>query len=129
MNGEAIASQTIIAAGKSSDLPEQGRLILDIGKRTIGLFRIDGDVFAYDNVCPHQGGPVCQGRIMPKVLENIDENHKAHGMRYDRNEMHIVCPWHGAEFIIKTGRHATIPEMSLAPIEVEETEGTIYVYV
>jgi nitrite reductase/ring-hydroxylating ferredoxin subunit len=78
-------------------------------------------------VCPHQGGPVCQGKIMPKVRENIDADHQAHGMVYDRSEMHIVCPWHGAEFIITTGRHATAADIGLAAVDVQEQKGVIYV--
>jgi nitrite reductase/ring-hydroxylating ferredoxin subunit len=48
-------------------------------------------------------------------------------MVYDRSEMHIVCPWHGAEYIISTGRHPSAPDMSLTPVEVSEREGSIYV--
>jgi nitrite reductase/ring-hydroxylating ferredoxin subunit len=95
--------------------------------QTIGIFRVDGRLHAYLNLCPHQGGPVCQGKIMPKVRENIDTNRVAHGMVYDRSEMHIVCPWHGAEYIISTGRHPSAPDMSLTPVEVSEREGRIYV--
>jgi len=86
-------------------------------------------LYAYDNVCPHQGGPVCQGKIMPKVRENIDANNQAHGMTYDRAEMHIVCAWHGSEFLIKTGGHATATEigLTLTAVDVQEQNGVIYV--
>ena len=121
------ATRELIAVGESGDVGELGRLVVDVGDQTIGIFRIDGRLHAYLNLCPHQGGPVCQGKIMPKVRENIDANRVAHGMVYDRSEMHIVCPWHGAEYIISTGRHPSAPDMSLTPVEVSEREGRIYV--
>jgi nitrite reductase/ring-hydroxylating ferredoxin subunit len=121
------ATQELIAVGESGDVGELGRLVVDVGDQTIGIFRVDGRLHAYLNLCPHQGGPVCQGKIMPKVRENIDANRMAHGMVYDRSEMHIVCPWHGAEYIISTGRHPSAPDMSLTPVEVSEREGRIYV--
>lgn len=127
MNDINEAGERPVDVGRSSDVPEKGRLVVDLGERTIGIFRIQGRLYAYDNVCAHQGGPVCQGRIMPKVLENIAGDQTAHGMRYDRSEMHIVCPWHGAEYVIETGRHATIPHIKLTAVDVEEREGVIYV--
>jgi nitrite reductase/ring-hydroxylating ferredoxin subunit len=127
MNQETLDKTELIPAGKSADVPELGRLVVDVGQRTIGIFRVDGKLYAYDNVCPHQGGPVCQGKIMPKVRENIDANHQAHGMTYDRAEMHIVCPWHGSEFLIKTGGHATAADIGLTAVGVQEQIGVIYV--
>ena len=121
------ATQELIAVGESGDVGELGRLVVDVGDQTIGIFRVDGRLHAYLNLCPHQGGPVCQGKIMPKVRENIDADHQAHGMVYDRSEMHIVCPWHGAEFIITTGRHATAADIGLAAVDVQEQKGVIYV--
>lgn len=112
---------------KSSDLPENGRLLIDTGGRTIGIFRIKGELYAYDSVCPHQGGPVCQGRVMPKVRERISDDRTAHGMYFDESEMHIVCPWHGAEFVIETGLHATVAELRLSSIKVHEEGGEINV--
>jgi nitrite reductase/ring-hydroxylating ferredoxin subunit len=120
---------TLIDVGASADITELGRLIVDVGDRTIGIFRVDGVLHGYENECPHQGGPICQGKIMPKVLENIGPDGKAHGMAYDRSEMHIVCPWHGAEFVITTGQHATVSGLELNEVEVNEEGGRIYVLV
>ncbi|WP_392425965.1 Rieske (2Fe-2S) protein [Barrientosiimonas humi] len=117
-----------VDVGVSSDVPELGRLVVDVDDRTIGIFRVEGRLYAYDNVCPHQGGPVCQGRIMPKVRERI-EDHLAKGMEYDRSEMHLVCPWHGAEFVITTGQHASTAAVALSPVEVTEEGGHIRVHV
>ncbi|ATY13006.1 Rieske (2Fe-2S) protein [Amycolatopsis sp. AA4] len=116
-----------VVVASSTDIEERGRLIVDIGTTTIGIFRLDGELYAYHNVCPHQGGPACQGRIVPRVRERIDPDGTAHGMYFDESEMHVVCPWHGSEFVIKTGEHAALPNFSLAAVPVYEDEGTVYV--
>src|SRR5580704_19741734 len=84
-SGAPLVNEALMPVGKSADVPELGRLVVDVGQRTIGIFRVNGKLYAYDNVCPHQGGPVCQGKMMPKVRENIDADHQAHGMVYDRS--------------------------------------------
>jgi len=33
-----------------------------VNKREIALFNIDGAYFAIHNLCPHEGGPLCEGR-------------------------------------------------------------------
>ena len=127
MNEKTLVDEALIPVAKSTDVPELGRLVIDLDQRTIGIFRVNCKLYAYDNVCPHQGGPVCQGKIMPKVRESIEANHEAHGMVYDRSEMHIICPWHGAEYIITTGRHATVADIGLSAVDVQEQEGMVYV--
>ncbi|MEU7144625.1 Rieske 2Fe-2S domain-containing protein [Nocardia sp. NPDC046473] len=123
----AIAVPAPVVVADSGDVAERGRLIVDIGDDTIGIFRIDGRLYAYHNVCPHQGGPACQGRIIPKVREVLDDQKRARGMRFDESEMHVVCPWHGSEFVITTGEHATKPNFRLSAVEVTETGGKIHV--
>ena len=80
-------------AGTSDGIPEQGRLVVDIGDTTIGIFRVGGKLFAYENSCPHMGGPVCQGLIIPAVRELINDKQVSTGYAFDESEMRIVCPW------------------------------------
>jgi nitrite reductase/ring-hydroxylating ferredoxin subunit len=49
-------------------VPERGRLVVDCGGTSIGIFRLDGVLHAYENLCPHAGGPVCQGLMIPPGL-------------------------------------------------------------
>ena len=41
--------------------------IVTVAGREIGVFNVDGEYFALANRCPHEGGPLCQGRIVPLV--------------------------------------------------------------
>lgn len=120
-------TKVALLVGGADSVPDGGRLIIDVDDCTVGIFRVANKLYAYENVCPHQGGPACQGRIVPRVRENIDEQQHAHGMLFDEGELHVVCPWHGAEHVITTGRHVTVPEMSLRSIDIEERDGLIYV--
>lgn len=115
-----------LAAG-STDIPENGRLVVDIGDATVGIFRVGGRLFAYENSCPHMGGPVCQGLIIPAVRELIDERQVSRGYAFDESEMRIVCPWHGYEFAIETGSHPAKPSIRLKRVPVSEEGGQVHV--
>jgi nitrite reductase/ring-hydroxylating ferredoxin subunit len=114
-------------AGPSGSIPEHGRLVVDIGDRTIGIFRVGGRLHAYENTCPHMGGPVCQGLIIPAVREVLNEKQVSTGYRFDESEMRIVCPWHGYEFSIETGSHPAKESIRLKRVTVEEEGGEVYV--
>ncbi len=88
------------------EIADKAKLVIEVGDIQIGVFRLGDEFFAWKNVCPHQGGPVCQGRIYNKVLEKLDSELKSRGRDYDENVAHIVCPWHGLEFDIRTGEYA-----------------------
>jgi nitrite reductase/ring-hydroxylating ferredoxin subunit len=113
----------------SDEVTEGGRLIIDIGDITIGIFRFKNALYAYENICPHQGGPVCQGRLVPRVVELLDDGKRTVGAAFDEDDPHIVCPWHGAEYSVTTGAHPAQPQFTLRPVPVAEEGGGVYVTV
>lgn len=115
------------AIGSSADIPEGGRLVVDAGDKTVGVFRVDGRLYAYENTCPHQSGPVCQGLIIPAVTEVLNDQRATTGYAFDESDLRIVCPWHGFEFSIKTGCHPASARIRLTRVNVEEHDGTVYV--
>ncbi|NDK23976.1 Rieske (2Fe-2S) protein [Streptomyces sp. TR1341] len=122
------ADGTPLRVARSEDVPERGRLILDVGGRSFALFRVGGRLYAYDNVCPHQGGPVCQGLITPRVTEPVEVDGTTRGLAFDESALHLVCPWHGFEFDLTTGRHPGRPQIGLRSLRVEERKGHIHVH-
>ena len=114
-------------AGPSGSIPDNGRLVVDIGDRTIGIFRVAGKLHAYENTCPHMGGPVCQGLVIPAVREVLNDKQVSTGYRFDESEMRIVCPWHGYEFSIETGSHPAKESIRLKRVPVDEEGGEVYV--
>jgi nitrite reductase/ring-hydroxylating ferredoxin subunit len=119
--------------GAGDDVPERGRLVVaidaDRGRVTVGVFRFRGRLFAYENVCAHQGGPACQGRIVSRVRERLDAQQRSLGTVFDEDTMHIVCPWHGFEYDVTTGRHPGRPDYALRPVTVDEEDGRVRVTV
>ncbi len=74
--------------GKKEDFREGlGKLVRIKGKE-IAVFRIKDEFYAIDNECSHEGGPLCEGEV---------EDHK------------VICPWHGAEFDLKSGKVLRLP--------------------
>lgn len=116
----------------SDEVPERGRLVVEITTTrpvTVGIFRFAGRLYAWENVCAHQGGPACQGRIVSRVRERLDPEQRSLGLRFDDGTMHVVCPWHGYEYDVTTGRHPGVPGASLRSFPVVEEEGRIRVTV
>ena len=114
---------------KASDLDEGDRRIVPNGNSEIGVFRVKGALYAYQNLCGHQGGPACEGLLMAKVEEVIAEDKTYQGMRFNHDEMHIVCPWHGWEYDLATGEMVADRKYKLKSYEVVEKGDDIYVLV
>src|SRR3984957_20563785 len=56
----------------------------------IGVFNCDGTVYAIEDRCSHDDGPLVEGIL-------------------DQAACTIECPRHGSLFDLKTGRHKTLP--------------------
>jgi nitrite reductase (NADH) small subunit len=72
-------------------------------KRTIGLYRFRGRYYAYENICEHQGGPVCEGEVMGKVECRVSASGRRLGDYTSSEKVALVCPWHGVEYDLETG--------------------------
>jgi nitrite reductase/ring-hydroxylating ferredoxin subunit len=114
---------------KSAELGEGTRKLVPNGADQIGVIRAGGTLHAFRNVCPHQGGPVCEGLVVHKVEEVIGSDKTYQGMRFNDKELHIVCPWHGWEFDIATGRCAGDGKHALIRYKVIERDNSIYVVI
>lgn len=116
-----------ILVGKTAEFKEGGKKIVPNGQSEIGVYFVHGNWYAYQNLCPHQGGPACEGLLMAKVEEVIAEDKTYQGMRFNHDEMHIVCPWHGWEFKIDDGVSAADKKWKLRKYEVEVRGDDVYV--
>jgi 3-phenylpropionate/trans-cinnamate dioxygenase ferredoxin component len=66
------------------------------------LCNVDGDIYAVEDVCTHDGGPLDQGQL--------------EGCR-------IMCPRHGAIFDVATGAALTLPAVVPLPTYDVRVEG------
>lgn len=115
--------------GSLSDFDDRSVRVLDIAGREIGLARQGGEVRAYENSCLHQGGPVCDGRVVGKVETILAADKTTRGERFSDTEIHIVCPWHGYEYDLLTGRCAADAELRLRSFPVSVVGGEVYVHI
>lgn len=74
--------------------------IIDINDMMLAIFNIDGEFFAIENVCTHDGSPL--------VMEELDPVFQIQGSE-------ITCPHHGAVFCIKTGAALSPPAYEATP--------------
>ena len=113
--------------GRLDEFGEGSRRVISCDGTEVGVFKVDGEIVAWHNQCAHLQGPVCQGRIYSRVEEPLDHNGHTRMLQYNDKEKHIVCPWHGWEFNLKTGRHPTNSKAGLRKAKLEVTDGQVYV--
>lgn len=91
----------------ASELPNGQRLFVDVGDRPIVIFNIAGQFFAIGDVCTHDDGPLGDG---------------------DLEGFNVVCPRHGGEFDVRTGKVMQMPAVVDIPAyPVQIREGQIFV--
>jgi nitrite reductase/ring-hydroxylating ferredoxin subunit len=82
INEPVSAGGDFVAVARLTDVDETRPAIVRVGEYEVALFLVDGDVRAYENACPHQGGPIGEGQIEGTT---------------------VTCPWHAWTFDLHTG--------------------------
>jgi nitrite reductase (NADH) small subunit len=115
--------------GPASEFADPGRKIIAFENFEVGVFKLGGEFYAYLNHCPHMGGPACQGMMIPRVEEVIAPDRTSNGFAFSKTQLNVVCPWHGFEFDIRTGRHAGGSKARLRTMKVRVEGGEVIVMV
>jgi len=114
-----MAKHVVAAVG---EIPPGGRKVVVVERREIGVFNVDGELFALRHRCPHQGGPLCEGHLLRGV-----ESSGPGDYRYGPDLL-VACPWHGWEFDLRTGRSWFDPARTrVRPYPVELAPGAALV--
>ena len=116
-----------IFVAKINKFPDGERRIVSHAGGEIGVFHWQGQFYAYENLCVHQGGPACEGLIMHKVEDVVGADRTWQGQKFSDHEIHFVCPWHGYEYDLKTGKCAADHGLRLKRFEVARRGEDIYV--
>jgi len=116
-----------VMIGKAAAFTNPGRKVVEVEGVAVGVFCRDGRFTAFENVCPHMGGPVCQGKIIARVQELIGEDKTSLGLAFSKDQINIACPWHGYEFDIASGRHQGNPRLRLRPVPIEIVDGDLLI--
>lgn len=77
-----------IAVGPAAEIPAGDYATVEVDGSFVAVFNVDGEYFAIDDVCTHDGGGLTGGAV---------EDHQ------------VICPRHGARFCLRTGVALTPP--------------------
>jgi 3-phenylpropionate/trans-cinnamate dioxygenase ferredoxin subunit len=78
------------------ELPPGSVKIVVTGSLAIGVYNCGGELFALEDRCSHDDGPLCEGE-------------------WDTEECTVICPRHGSNFDLRTGRPLSLP--AYEPVE------------
>ncbi len=92
-----VGARASVTAGKP--------LIVRQGRYEVAIFEVAGALYAYENACPHQGGPIGEGWVEGTV---------------------VTCPWHAWRFELTTGAMTLGNFACLRRFAVREADGAIY---
>jgi 3-phenylpropionate/trans-cinnamate dioxygenase ferredoxin subunit len=112
--------------GGSSDFAVARMQFADLDGRDVGIIRLrSGELRAIMNRCPHKGAPICKG-----MVGGVWESSGPGDITHDQSREVLVCPWHGFEFDLKTGKEVFWNRpASLRMYSIEELDGEVFVLV
>jgi 3-phenylpropionate/trans-cinnamate dioxygenase ferredoxin component len=90
----------LVRVSSLADAPHEGEVgVFEVEGRSLCVANVAGELFAIDNICTHDGGPLGEGSLWQGQVE---------------------CPRHGARFDLKTGRPVTLP--AVTPVKTYEVQ-------
>ncbi len=72
------------------ELPDGSMRLVAANGEVVGLYRCGGELYAIEDRCSHDDGPLCEGE-------------------WDVGACEVVCPRHGSRFDLRTGTALTLP--------------------
>ena len=72
------------------ELPPGRMKLVPVGVITVGVYNCGGELYAIEDRCSHDDGPLCEGD-------------------WEADSCSVVCPRHGSNFDLATGRPLTLP--------------------
>jgi 3-phenylpropionate/trans-cinnamate dioxygenase ferredoxin subunit len=79
----------LVKVATVDEVPLNGSKLVEVDNVRIALFNLNGEFYAIEDVCTHDGGPLVEGEIV--------------------NGHEVRCPRHGARFDIRTGAALSFP--------------------
>jgi len=72
----------LVKVAHTKDLTPGKAAAVELEGNRIAVFNVEGVFYAIDDTCPHAGGPLSEGTV---------------------KDCKVTCPWHEADFDLKTG--------------------------
>jgi 3-phenylpropionate/trans-cinnamate dioxygenase ferredoxin subunit len=98
------ATNTIVEVCAADELAAGEARIVEVAGRKIGVFNAGGELFAIEDRCSHDDGPLAEGPFDPEART-------------------VECPRHGSLFDLTSGRPKTLPAympVDTFPVHVED---------
>jgi 3-phenylpropionate/trans-cinnamate dioxygenase ferredoxin component len=91
-----------IKVATSDDVGEGEMYAIEVDGEPVCLTRVEGQIYAFTDNCTHISGPLNDGELEGCV---------------------VTCPWHGAQFDVRTGKVLRGParqDLYTYPVKVED---------
>jgi 3-phenylpropionate/trans-cinnamate dioxygenase ferredoxin component len=79
----------VVKVGPAAEVPPGAAKLVEVDGVRIAIFNLEGDFYAIEDICTHDGGPLVEGDVLPGGQ--------------------VRCPRHGARFDIRTGQALSMP--------------------
>ena len=96
----------LIPVADVKDLPSGACISAEVHGEKIAIYNVDGDIFAINSTCPHEGGPLERGRL---------------------DGYSVTCPWHLWTFDIRTGQWDADPSVCIQRYQVQVKEEKVFI--
>ena len=83
-----------VTVASIEEVPPGERIVVEVADHYIALFNVDHSLYAIEDLCTHDDGPLAEGELVGIVIE---------------------CPRHGAKFDITTGKVLSMPAIKPVP--------------
>lgn len=99
---DAPVSDGYVTVARVGEIPDGGVKVVRLEGQAVAVFLVDGEYFAIDDICTHDGGPLAEGALDGYTIE---------------------CPRHGARFDVRTGDVLAMPATTPVPTYTVKVEG------
>jgi len=84
-----------VTIGTTDEIKPGGEpIVVEINRRWVAVFNVDGEFYAIEDLCTHDDGPLAEGKLEGYV---------------------IACPRHGATFDVRNGKVLSAPALVDVP--------------
>ena len=87
-----------------AELPDGSARVVHAGSVSVGVYNLGGELYALEDRCSHDDGPLCEGE-------------------WDEDLCRVICPRHGSAFDLETGTPLSLPAyepVETYPVTVED---------
>ena len=92
--------------GRVVEIPQGHCKVVTVHDKPIAVFNVQGTFYAIYNKCPHEGGPLGEGRVKGHV---------------------VACPWHDLAFDIRSGQGTAGGGYCIGSYEVRVEDANIFI--